>query len=46
MITTLERFGGYTFSTLMAEDAELIRLMEIEYAARAAEQATDSDERW
>lgn len=37
MTATLQRFGGYTFSTLMAEDSELIRLMQIEYAARAAE---------
>lgn len=37
MTGVLERFSGYTFSTLMAEDSELIRLMEIEYAAHAAE---------
>jgi hypothetical protein len=37
---TLERFSGYTYSSLMAEDAELIRLMETECAERAA---TDSE---
>lgn len=44
MTGALQRFGGYTFSTLMAEDAELMRLMEIEYAAVAAE--NDEDEGW
>ncbi len=33
----LERFGGYTYSSLMAEDAELIRVLRTEYAARRGE---------
>lgn len=43
MTGVLERFSGYTFSTLMAEDAELMRLMEIEHAAVASDQ---EDEGW
>lgn len=37
MTGVLGRFGGYTYSSLMAEDAELIRVLRTEYAARAAE---------
>jgi hypothetical protein len=32
--TLLERFGGYTYATLMDEDAELLRLVQIEALGR------------
>jgi len=34
----LERFGGYTLDTLLAEDAELMRLIAIEGLGRPPEQ--------
>lgn len=37
----LERFGGYTLSTLMAEDASLLRLVRIEALGRREEAAPD-----
>jgi len=33
----LERFGGYTLATLLAEDAELFQLMAIEERGRPAD---------
>jgi len=30
ILTLLDRFGGYTYSSLMEEDAELIRLVKIQ----------------
>jgi hypothetical protein len=30
ILGALERFGGYTFETLMAEDSELLQLLAIE----------------
>lgn len=30
MLGVLERFSGYTYSSLMAEDAEFVRLLAIE----------------
>lgn len=34
MLGILERFGGYTYTTLMAEDPELLRLISIQTLAR------------
>jgi hypothetical protein len=37
VLSTLERFGGYTLKTLMEEDAELLQLMNIEAMGRREE---------
>lgn len=34
LLSTLERFGGYTLETLLAEDARLIQLLNIEHRGR------------
>lgn len=39
MTGTLQRFSGYTYTALMAEDSELMRLMEVEARACALESA-------
>lgn len=39
MITALlERFGGYTYSSLMAEDAEFFQVLQLEALGRGGEQ--------
>ena len=37
LLKALERFGGYTLSTLLAEDASLIGLLNIEHRGRREE---------
>lgn len=32
ILGALERFGGYTLATLLAEDCELMQLVQIEHA--------------
>lgn len=38
----LERFGGYTLATLMAEDSLLLRLVKIEALGRRRDEAAES----
>lgn len=39
--SVLERFGGYTYSSLMTEDPELLRLLHIERLGSRREVTTD-----
>ena len=39
----LERFGGYTLDTLLAEDANLLQLVTLADIARKHEKKGDSD---
>lgn len=43
MIGLLQRFPGYTYSTLMEEDTELLRLLNIVDAGSNEEEVTGSD---
>lgn len=41
IVNLLERFGGYTFSTLMEEDVELVRMCAI--VAEGAQREVEAD---
>lgn len=42
LVTLLERLPGYTLTSLLAEDAEIIRMVKLTDMARAAERS-DTD---
>lgn len=43
MISLLQRFPGYTYSTLMEEDTELLRLVNIVDSGTNQKEVTGSD---
>lgn len=44
VLSLLERFPGYTLSTLMEEDSELIRLVAIRAAGTRQEEAQEGED--
>lgn len=43
LVRLLERLPGYTLTTLLAEDAEIIRMVKLADMARATERGEDED---